>query len=249
MAYINSYKPPAPPKPTLQDDLYDINFALPLPATLETPLVKLIPFIPSQHAQRFFDGTKGHDLFRYMPWLLTNLEDFLSVVEWIRVDPTNVLLLIIDKTKVDPNNHDLGGGTIAGIIGLLHTSQQHLVAEIGPVVILPPVQRTHVSANAIGLMMRFCFDLPSAGGLGLRRLQWTANPVNKASIKVAEKMGFVYEGTMRWTLVLQEGKEGKGSREGDPVGGPGRDSVLLAICWDDWEGEVRERVVKLMEKV
>jgi len=25
--------------------------------------------------------------------------------------------------------------------------------------------------------------------------------------------------------------------------------VLLAICWDDWEGEVRERVVKLMEKV
>jgi len=97
--------------------------------------------------------------------------------------------------------------------------------------------------------MRFCFDLPSAGGLGLRRLQWTANPVNKASIKVAEKMGFVYEGTMRWTLVLQEGKEGKGSREGDPVGGPGRDSVLLAICWDDWEGEVRERVVKLMEKV
>lgn len=251
MAFINSYRSSAPPKPsllTLQESPYDINFALPLPASFETPRVKLVPFIPSQHAQPFFDGTKGHDLFRQTPFSLATLEEFLGIVEWMRGDPTSVLLLIIDKIKADPTGQDLGG-SIAGIIGLIHSSKINLSTEIGPVVILPSFQRTYVSTNAIGLVMRYCFDLPNAGGLGFRRVQWTANPANQASVKVAEKMGFVYEGTMRWMWVLSEGKEGKKIREGDPMAGLGRDSVLLAVCWDDWEERVKERVAKLMEKV
>jgi len=247
MAFINSYKPPTP-KPsssTLKDDPYDINFAWPLP-TLETPRIKLIPFVPSQHAEQFFDGLKGHNLFHKVPFSITTLEEFLSFVEWIRANPDSVLLLIIDKTGGDSSNPDVGG-SMAGIIGLIHTSQANLSTEIGPVAILPPFQRTHVSSNAIGLMMHYCLDLPNAGGLGFRRVQWTANPVHQVSIKVAEKMGLIYEGTMRWTWVLPSGKKGKKSREGDPVTGLGRDSVLLAICWDDWEGGARERVDKLMK--
>jgi len=191
---------------------------------------------------------EGRDVFRRMVLSVKTIEEFLRALEWIRGDPTCVLLLIIDKTKADPAHHDLGG-SMAGIIGLLHSSEQNLSTEIGPVVILPPFQHTHISSNAIGLMMHYCFDLPSAGGLGFRRVQWTANPVNQASVKVAKKMGFVIEGTMRWVWVLPEGKEGKKSREGDPLTGLGRDSVLLAVCWDDWEEVVREHVDKLMEKV
>jgi RimJ/RimL family protein N-acetyltransferase len=257
MTFINSYKPPQTSKAptprksflsTLEDISYDINFAFTLPTTLETSRVKLIPFIPSQHAERFFESTKGHDLFRLIPFSCTTWEEFLGFVELLRGDSSCVLLLVIDKTKVDPTDHNLGG-SMAGMIGLVHHSKQNLSTEIGPVLILPPFQRTHVCTNAVGIMMRYCLELPSAGGLGFRRVQWTANLMNLASVKVAERMGFVREGTLRWSWVLPEGKEGKKSREGDPVSGLGRDSVLLAVCWDDWEGGVREHVDKLIEKV
>jgi RimJ/RimL family protein N-acetyltransferase len=183
-----------------------------------------------------------------MPISATTLEQFLGVVEWLRSDPTSVLLLIIDKTKADPV-HDNLGGDLAGIIGLFQCSKQNLSTEIGPVVILPPFQRTHVCKNAVGMMMRYCFDLPSAGGLGFRRVQWSTNPINDASIRVAERMGFIFEGTMRWKFVLEEGKEGNKTREGDPVNAKGRDRMLLAACWDDWEGGVKERVDNLLQKV
>jgi RimJ/RimL family protein N-acetyltransferase len=253
MAFINSYKPPTPRKSflsTLQDSPYDINFALPLPATLETERVKLIPFIPSQHAERFFDRSNGHDLFRRTPVSATTLDELLGFVEeWMRADPAHVLLLIIDKTKADPADHDLGG-SMAGIIGLVHSSKLNLSTEIGPVVILPPFQRTHVCTNAVGIMMRYCLELPGDGGLGFRRVQWAANVTNLASVKVAERMGFLHEGTMRWVMVLSEGKEGNKSREGDHlITRPGRDSILLAVCWDDWEGGVREHVDRLIDKV
>jgi len=251
MAFINSYKPPAQISPllTLEDNPYDVNFAFTLPPILESPLVKLIPFIPSQHAERFFDAAKGQDsVFLQLSFPLTTLEEFLVLLEFMRASPTSVLLLIIDKTKADPTYPDLGG-SIAGMIGLFGSSKLNMTTEIGPVVILRPFQHTYVSRNAIGLMMHYCLDLPSAGGLGYRRVQWTANPLNLASVKVAEKMGFVIEGTMRWTWILPAGREGKKEREGDPRTAAGRDSVLLAICWDDWEGGVREHVDKLMEKV
>jgi len=212
--------------------------------------VKLVPFIPSLHAQAFFDSTKDHpDLFRRMQFVFPNLEAVLEMVEtYMRIDSNAILFTIIDKTKHDPTNDGLGG-SLAGIIGLFQSSASNLSTEMGPVVVTPPFQRTHVSSNAIGILMRYCFELPSSGGLGFRRVQWNTNPENPASIKAAKKMGFIHEGTLRWKWVLPEGKEGKKSREGDPCSGLGRDSVLLAICWDDWEGGVREHVDRMIEKV
>jgi len=251
MAFTNLYKPATANKAllsNLQEDPYDINYAFSLPIPFENENVQLVPFVPSRHAQLFFNGTKGHDLFRKMPFFMTTLDEFLGLVEWIRGDPNSVLMLIIDKTRVDSTNHNFGG-SMAGIIGLVGSSKSNLSTEIGPVVILPSFQRTHVCSNAIGLMLHYCFDLPDAGGLGFRRVQWNTNPTNPASIKVADKMGFIYEGTMRWMWVLPQGKDGRKVRDGDPVTGPGRDSVLLAVCWDDWEGGVRDRVDKVMKKV
>lgn len=249
MTFINSYKPPAPPNSGIQDP-YDINWAFPLPPSLETTRVKLVPFIPSLHAQTFVDSTKDYpELFRRIPFAFSTLEGLLELVEIVvRNDPNAVLFAIIDKTKPNPTN-DVLGGSLAGVIGLLQSSGPNLSTEIGPVVVTPPFQRTHVSSNAIGILMRYCLELPGSGGLGFRRVQWTTSPENPASIKVAEKMGFKIEGTLRWAWVMQEGKEGKKSREGDPSTGLGRDSVLLAVCWDDWEGGVRERVDRMIEKV
>lgn len=248
MAFVNNYKPPTPVDRSLLVEPYDINWAFPLPSKLETPRVKLVPFIPSTHIKLLVNATKGHpDLFKHMPFSLKTEDDFNDFVEWIRSDSTSVLFAIIDKTKSDTNNSDLGG-SFAGMIGLYHTSSSNLITEIGPAVVVAEFQRTHVSSNAIGTLLRWCFDLPSAGGLGMRRVQWAANPLNIPSVKVAEKMGFKYEGTLRWLWVLPEGKEGTKSRDGDPSKGPGRDSILLAMCWDDWLSGVQERVDRLIER-
>ncbi|KAF7345350.1 N-acetyltransferase domain-containing protein [Mycena venus] len=135
----------------------------------------------------------------------------------------------------------------AGVIGLCNTSPHNLVTEIGPVICFPEFQRTFVNTNAIGILLRYCLNLPEEGGLGLRRVQWSTHPANTASVGAAERMGMTREGTMRWRWVLAKGKEGKEVAPGRGEG-PGRDSVMLAACWDDWENGGRELVEKQINR-
>ncbi|KAF8512984.1 acyl-CoA N-acyltransferase [Gautieria morchelliformis] len=163
--------------------------------------------------------------------------------------------------------------TLAGIIGYLNTNPQHATTELGYVIILPRFHGTYVARHAIGLLLRYALDLPAfsgiperhrvsrIGGLGLRRVQYHANASNTRSVRVAERVGFVQEGVIRWHRVLGVEKEGKQGRVGEEARrhgagegvelrgsgwGPGRDSVLLAVCWDDWEGGVREHLDRVM---
>jgi len=165
-------------------------------------------------------------------------------------DPAFLILAIIDKTQPPSTEDD--EGALAGMMSFFDTSTVHLSTEIGYVVTLPPFRRTHVTTNAVGLMLQYAFAAEADGGMGLRRVQWKANSVNAASIRVAQRLGFRHEGLLRWHMVfrdgVQKGKVGngrplpKGSLDGDV----GRDTVVLGLCWDEWEGGVRETVSKLM---
>ncbi|KAF7969910.1 hypothetical protein HWV62_25583 [Athelia sp. TMB] len=254
MSFVNLYEPPAPTTttpsrpPSHEDGPIDINFGAPFPAAgLETALVKVAPFIASLHLQPILeDAKKQPGFFQWMPFAFDQpgvLDTWMEVE--MRQDPTSIGLAIIDKTKPDAQHPEFGG-SVAGIIGLYQTSFDNLVTEIGPVIITPTYQRSHVSVHAIGLVLRWCLELPSAGGLGLRRVVWTGNPQNAATIKVAKKMGLVEEGVMRWKWVIPSDKPGKKSRDGDPLPGMGRDSTMLAMCWDEWEVRGREHVARLM---
>ena len=144
------------------------------------------------------------------------------------------------------------------MVGLLNTSAVDQVTEIGFVFILPEFQRTHVTTNAVGLLLHYCLELPSNAngkygpGLGLRRVQWQTHGDNMASLRAAERIGFRREGLIRWQRILQEGKEGPSvpSERAALCGNPGRHSWMLAVCWDDWELEgTREFVQERMERV
>ncbi|TFK75240.1 acyl-CoA N-acyltransferase [Pluteus cervinus] len=228
-------------------DPYEVNFVLHIPDNLETDRVKLVPFVPAAHAAAFYEAAEPdiQDLARYLPIPLSPYDTFVSFLEvLVRQDPTNLLFVILDKMG------DSGDGSppIAGIIGLLHTSTLNLSTEIGPVVILPKYQRSHVSTHAIGILTRFCLNVPSEGGIGYRRVAWTANPLNFASLRAAERMGFRQEGTIRWSWVLPAGKDGKPVDKPGRGEGKGRDSALFALCWDDWENGGREHVDKLIDR-
>jgi RimJ/RimL family protein N-acetyltransferase len=170
-----------------------------------------------------------------------------------------ILFVIIDKTRTDEFHVDKDGA-FAGTIGLLNTSVEHLSTEFGFVVIFPAFQRTHVTSNAIGLLMRYTLDLPNEGGLGLRRVVWQANAPNNASVRAAERMGFRKEALMRWDRVLEGGWEkgkvgndrampNRGAEGGDGEKQEmGRDTVTLSHCWDDWEEGGRDKVKSVMER-
>lgn len=207
---------------------------------------------PSVHGKQFFAATVNTPIFQYVPiGPFENVEQFLDtfVEGWIRTNPACTLFAVYDKTKATPGNAD---GELAGAIALLNTSTVNLVTEIGFVLMLPAFRRTHVTSNAVGLLLHYALDLPTAGGLGLRRVVWQTSHINAASIRTAERMGFKWEGLLRWMWVLPEGKElgnGRETRKGDPRENQlGRDTVILALCWDDWENGGKEQVDAIMAR-
>ncbi|KAF8804150.1 acyl-CoA N-acyltransferase [Phlegmacium glaucopus] len=249
------------------DLIYDQNFCFPLPERLENERVKLDPFIPLKHAKLIDQTILYPEIFRYLPFgPFKSADEFMNFYETrIRKDPGYILFAIVDKTKLNTNlnNDDAhkvpedeghNDGPLAGLIGFVNTSPTDLVTEVGPVMILPPFQRTHISSNATGLLLKYALNLPSESppGLGLRRVVWQANALNRASVGLAERMGFKLEGVLRWERALSPSKEetGRIPREGDPRRNYfGRDTALLALCWDDWEDGGREKVDQVMERV
>lgn len=137
-----------------------------------------------------------------------------------------------------------GGETIAAVIGLMNTSMDNLSTEVAFVFTLPPFQRTHVTTHGVGLLLGWCFD-----ELKLRRVQWQANEENERSWRAAEKLGFRKEGVKRWERILSPGKKGLVPRPDDPKKDcHGRNTVLLAICWDDWDERVKAHVQERMDR-
>ncbi|KLO17218.1 acyl-CoA N-acyltransferase [Schizopora paradoxa] len=264
MTWCNNYTPPPPKK--LEDifgpDPYDVNFCYPIDLKLlENERVKLTPFVPKYHAAPFVERAATHPHnFRYIsispPSTVEELCTFLESV--FRANPGFVWFAIFDKTKPSDEFADAppevgGGGSFAGCIGVINTSDVNLSSELGYVMIFPEFQRTHVLSNAAGLLLHYLLDLPTDvafPGLGLRRVQWVAHIQNAPSVAAAERLGFKREGTLRWHWTLPEGKEGKATREGDPLGPSrlGRDNVFLSICCDDWESGTKERVRSLMDR-
>ncbi|KAK0445900.1 hypothetical protein EV421DRAFT_1708085, partial [Armillaria borealis] len=146
----------------------------------------------------------------------------------IKNGPAETAFAVYDKSK---SEHPY-----AWIITYINSSAEDLVTEIGFVMILPAFQCTHVTSNAVGILMNYALNLPADDGLGLRR-----------------RMGFQMEGVMRWARVWPEAKiRGSGGvrvREEDPRAEEfayGRNVAVLSVCWDDWEAGAKEQVNAVM---
>ncbi|KAJ3769787.1 acyl-CoA N-acyltransferase [Lentinula raphanica] len=230
---------------TVKDD----NFYYPIPDVLETDKLKLVPFIPALHADVLLSSTNTAS-WHYIPFgPFSSTEDFIQTFyeDLFHLNRSNTLFIGLDKTHPDPLTNN---PTPAGICGYVHTDPSNLLTELF-VLVFPPSQRTHIGSHMVGLLMRYALNVPGKGGLGLRRVQWSANVKNEGSIGLARKMGMRDEGVRRWArvLVVEKGEGGNGvqRRRGDPREEcPGRDTLGLAICWDEWEDGGKERVEKIL---
>ncbi|KIJ67830.1 hypothetical protein HYDPIDRAFT_107345 [Hydnomerulius pinastri MD-312] len=262
MSFVNHCPPWKSPESQVKDtnllgpEPYDVNFIYPIPTHLSTSRIKLVPYVPRLHTDAFLEGMKGYEsLYQHLPAAMETRRDWLVYVEtFCRANAGHLLFTIIDtfRQNADPQID----GRLAGVIGLMSTSPGLLTTAIGPCIVLPAFQRTYVASHAVGLVMRYALDLPTASppGMGMRRIGWSAGPDNKASLKLAERLAFKYEGLLRWTYpmpgVEDYPKAGKRPREGDPLYEQlGRDTVVYGMCWDDWEARGRELVNGALARV
>ncbi|KAJ6606842.1 hypothetical protein B0H10DRAFT_1956748 [Mycena sp. CBHHK59/15] len=140
---------------------YHINFCFPIPQELENTQIRLTPFIPSEHAKFFFGEARDEAIYEFPPWGPFNtFEEFLhTAIDKIQPNPAIVVFAVFNKaTAMEPEE-------LAGMIGFLNASPANLSIEIGYVITLPKFQCTHVTLNAIGLLLHLALDTPEAGGL------------------------------------------------------------------------------------
>ncbi|KAF8309222.1 acyl-CoA N-acyltransferase [Clavulina sp. PMI_390] len=236
------------------------RFCFPIPPYIGNDLVELIPFELSKHAHIYAAAIQGNaEPYRWLPNppinTASDVKAFLRI--WVVPDDGVVLFAIKDKTRSTPASPNVQGevtlDTFAGVIALKQTSVQAATSELGHVLIIPKCQRTHVLTNACGLLLQYTLNRPEEGGLGLRRIQWQANSANQPSVDAAKKLGFQWEGVIRWDSVLHQSKlagPGNHVRQPEDGRGTGRHTAMLAMCWDDWEGGQREALaIKMILRI
>jgi len=210
-------------------------------------------FQPSIHAKAFFTLSSPYpELYDFVPFgPFQTLQSFLEHLSIkFQSNPSAVLFVVLDKTRGSDAPESTLTTALAGVMALILSDPINLKTEIGAILILPSFQRTHVTSNAVGLLLHYTLELPARGGLGLRRVQWQTHEFNTASIRAAKRLGFKLEGVLRWDRALPEGKKGDAmeEREGDANSRrPGRHTVMLSLCWDDWETQ-REIVKRIMDR-
>ncbi|PBK62009.1 hypothetical protein ARMSODRAFT_997298 [Armillaria solidipes] len=201
------------------------DFCFPLRSVLEIERVKLVPFDISVHPKLHVDATPPASFYDFLPVGPFQNEQELIASFW---------------EKRIKNGAGETAFAYAGIITYKNTSVKDVVTKIGFLMILPAFQRTHVTSNAVGILMNYALNLPADGGLGLRRVVWTANASNVPSMATAKRLGFQMEGVLRWANAWPEAKiRGSGGAEEFAYG---RNLTVLSVCWDDWEGGVKAKV-------
>ena len=107
----------------------------------------------------------------------------------------------------------LSSGKAEGWASFGDISTSNASIEIGSIWFSPRLQRTRAATEAIYLMMKHAFEL------GYHRIVWRCNALNAASMRAAQRFGFVHEGT--W-------------REAEIVKGRRRDTAWFSILETEW---------------
>lgn len=234
-------------------------FYFPIASPIANTRVKLVAFDIDLHSNAFVGHTHPHpELFQYMPsGYFDSVEQFKSLITqpgsiFSNSNPASFLFAIIDLTR-EPSAED-DEGELAGIIAYINTSEGNRSTEIGAVVVLPKYQRTHVTTNAVGLLMQYAYTPTAEGGLGLARTEWKCNSANVGSMRVAERLGYQKVGVIPYHMKFPRGRSTGKVGNGKPLL-PGshpddlwRDTVCYTLSWDVWEAETQWTVENAMNR-
>ena len=167
----------------------------PLHTTLHTPRLLLRPFGPDD-AAAVYAACQDAEIQRWTtvpsPYLLEHAEQFTSEYapkSWASGDAAVFAVT------------DLGSGELLASVGLhFDRGRDDDIAEIGYWAAAPARGRG-VTSEAVAAVCTWGFT-----SCGVRRLEWYAEVGNAPSRRVAEKVGFSIEGTLRSFLLRPNGE-------------------------------------------
>lgn len=166
-------------------------------------------------------GSGSESLWKYLPeGPFSDLESFSKHMSYLcqRAPFFPFVLLSKNPSQIPPpleyEVKEEGEGIPVGLTTLMSDAPAHHRIEIGHVVYSTLLQRSPASTEATYLLLKLCFE-----NLGYTRVEWKCNDKNQPSMKAAERLGFVYEGTFRRHMVV------KGRR---------RDTAWYSVVNEDW---------------
>lgn len=197
-----------PPMPApLPPETLALRDSLPLkptPVTLTGRFVTLTPTDPDRDAAALYRISDGRALdiggkhidaydaeeqiWRYMfagPFnaeseMQTHLRALVSL-------PNGLPFTVIDNAS----------GHAVGMACYLNNAPADLKTELGSIWYSPIAQRTHTNLEATHLLLAHAF------GVGYRRVEWKCNALNERSRRAALRMGFTYEGTQEYHMIVK----------------------------------------------
>ncbi|NWK77286.1 GNAT family N-acetyltransferase [Aquitalea sp. LB_tupeE] len=108
---------------------------------------------------------------------------------------------------------DIANGQPVGLASYLRIDAANGVIEVGHLNYSPLLQQKPAATEAMYLMMRHAFEL------GYRRYEWKCNALNLPSRRAAERLGFLFEGLFRQSMVIK---------------GRNRDTAWYSILDSEW---------------
>jgi RimJ/RimL family protein N-acetyltransferase len=96
------------------------------------------------------------------------------------------------------------------------------------------------------MLIYFLSSCATTFPLNCSRVEWIAHSLNLPSQKAALRLGYQYEGTLRYHWRLDPSKEGACKIEGDEY--PVRHNWLGSVTIEDWKKGEREHLDVLMQR-
>lgn len=191
--------------------------ACPFPdvAALQGNWCRIEPLL-AHHADQLYDELCGSDdasLWTYLPvGPFTDRAGFVDMVEAWTAENSSVSVAVLDAA-----------GVACGVAHLMNIRPEHGVVEVGGIVLARRLQRTTAATEAQVLLARHVFSL------GFRRYEWKCDALNEPSTLAAVRLGFVYEGRFRQSVVYK----GR-SRDTDWFSITDAEWLALAASYDAW---------------
>lgn len=144
--------------------------------------VTLRPIDPHMHAVEMFAAyaDSPESMWTYLPYgPVADAGDLAGVLEHLHGLP-DWQVYAIDV-----------GGRLLGFLCYLRIDPPGGVIEIGGITFSSVLQRTRAATESMYLLIAHAFDQ------GYRRVEWKCDALNTPSVRAAERLGFVHEGTFR----------------------------------------------------
>ena len=165
----------------------------------------LEPLDAGKHTLDLWEALVGADhLWTYMPHGPFVAEsDYREWIESKQGDNDPYFYAIVDEQS----------GKALGVASYLRIDPDARSIEVGWITFSPQLQKSRIATDAMFVMMGNAFEL------GYRRYEWKCDVLNEGSMRAAERLGMIYEGTFRQATVVK---------------GRNRDTAWFAIVDSGW---------------